>query len=77
LEARAQGETILLERLDENGQPMYSSVEAGSQQAQQDEEEELPTYISSPGSATYDSLRDFATKEPEQVARVLKTWMSS
>ena len=48
-----------------------------SERTQQDEEEELPTYISSPGSATYDSLRDFATKEPEQVARVLKTWMSS
>ena len=43
----------------------------------EEDEEELPTYIQSPGSATYDSLKDFATKEPEQVARVLKTWMSS
>ena len=43
----------------------------------EEDEEELPTYIQSPGSATYDSLKDFATKEPEQVARVLKTWISS
>jgi flagellar biosynthesis/type III secretory pathway M-ring protein FliF/YscJ len=40
------------------------------------EEEIVPTYIKSPGSATYDSLRDFATEEPEQVARVLRTWIA-
>ncbi len=77
LESRGPSETVLLERLDETGQPVYASVGAGASEEEGDEEEELPTYIQSPGSATYDSLKDFATKEPEQVARVLKTWMSS
>ena len=76
LESRGPSETVLLERLDENGQPVYASVGAGASEGEEDEEE-LPTYIQSPGSATYDSLKDFATKEPEQVARVLKTWISS
>ena len=76
LESRGPSETVLLERLDETGQPVYASVGVGASEGEEDEEE-LPTYIQSPGSATYDSLKDFATKEPEQVARVLKTWMSS
>ena len=66
--------------LDENGEPIYASAEAiaaGEAGLGPAQEELIPTYIKSPGSATYDSLRDFATEEPEQVARVLRTWIST
>lgn len=81
LEARGVDNTVLLERLDgEDGEervlvsigPNGEEIEAGEVG-----EDDLPTYIQSPGSATYDTLKDFATKEPQQVARVLKTWMTS
>ena len=88
LEARGLDNTVLLERLDGElddtvpgeleGEevPVLVSVGGGEEQAAE-EEEDLSVYINSPGSATYDTLKLFATKEPEQVARVLKTWMSS
>ena len=82
---------VLLERLDaeadafalegadsdEEEDGVLVSIGAGEGGAQEGQEEELPTYIQSPGSATYDTLKDFATKEPQQVARVLKTWLSN
>ena len=80
LEARGFGGSVLIERLDENGEPIYASAEAiaaGEAGLGPAQEELIPTYIKSPGSATYDSLRDFATEEPEQVARVLRTWIST
>jgi flagellar M-ring protein FliF len=80
LEARGFGGSVLIERLDENGEPVYASADAiaGADGALVPlDEEAIPTYIKSPGSATYDSLRDFATEEPEQVARVLRTWIST
>jgi flagellar biosynthesis/type III secretory pathway M-ring protein FliF/YscJ len=80
LEARGFGGSVLIERLDENGEPVYAtaeSIEAGDGEEAPSEEEIIPAYIKSPGSATYDSLRDFATEEPEQVARVLRTWIST
>lgn len=62
---------------DEEEDGVLVSIGAGEGDAEGNFEDELPTYIQSPGSATYDTLKDFATKEPQQVARVLKTWMSS
>jgi len=81
LEARGFGGSVLIERLDENGEPIYATAEAiaaGDGEGEEVPAEEIvPAYIKSPGSATYDSLRDFATEEPEQVARVLRTWIST
>ena len=79
LEAQGFGGPVTLERLDEDGNPIYApavpvAVGPGGEAIM--EEEIVPTYIKSPGSATYDSLRDFATEEPEQVARVLRTWIA-
>jgi flagellar M-ring protein FliF len=79
LEAQGFGGPVMLERLDENGEVVYEpaipiAVGPGGEAIM--EEEIVPTYIKSPGSATYDSLRDFATEEPEQVARVLRTWIA-
>jgi flagellar biosynthesis/type III secretory pathway M-ring protein FliF/YscJ len=70
----------VLESLDKDGQQIEESavpvlVGAGGVPSVEGEEE-LPSYIKSPGSATYDTLRDFATEEPEQVARVLRTWIA-
>lgn len=80
LEARGFGGSVLIERLDENGEPIYAAadaIDAGDGDEAPAQEELVPAYIKSPGSATYDSLRDFATEEPEQVARVLRTWIST
>jgi flagellar M-ring protein FliF len=78
LEARGFGGSVLIERLDENGEPVYATADAiAAGEGATAEEEIVPAYIKSPGSATYDSLRDFATEEPEQVARVLRTWIST
>jgi len=79
LEAQGFGGPVTLERLDEDGNPIYApavpvAVGPGGEAIMEDEI--VPTYIKSPGSATYDSLRDFATEEPEQVARVLRTWIA-
>lgn len=80
LETRGFDNTVLLERIDEEDELVLVPIGAGSEEDTMDEVEDedfIPTYIQSPGSATYDTLKDFATKEPQQVARVLKTWMSS
>jgi flagellar M-ring protein FliF len=79
LEARGVDNTVLLERIDGDGERVLVPIGAGGEgmEAGASDEDELPTYIQSPGSATYDTLKDFATKEPQQVARVLKTWMTS
>ena len=37
LESRGPSETVLLERLDENGQPVYASVGAGASEGEEDE----------------------------------------
>ena len=71
----------MLERLDEDGQQIEEAavpvlVGAGGAPAVEGEEEFIPSYIKSPGSATYDTLREFATEEPEQVAKVLRTWIA-
>jgi flagellar M-ring protein FliF len=79
LEAQGFGGQPMLERLDEDGQLIYEPaipIAVGPGGEAIVEEEIVPTYIKSPGSATYDSLRDFATEEPEQVARVLRTWIA-
>ena len=72
--------TVVPNALDENGEPIYATADAiaaGEGGVVAVPDELIPTYIKSPGSATYDSLRDFATEEPEQVARVLRTWIST
>lgn len=79
LEAQGFVGQPMLERLDEDGQLIYEPaipIAVGPGGEAIVEEEIVPTYIKSPGSATYDSLRDFATEEPEQVARVLRTWIA-
>jgi flagellar biosynthesis/type III secretory pathway M-ring protein FliF/YscJ len=80
LEAQGFGAPVVLESLDKDGQQIEESavpvlVGAGGVPSVEGEEE-LPSYIKSPSSATYDTLRDFATEEPEQVARVLRTWIA-
>ena len=81
LEAQGFGGPVVLESLDEDGQQIEESavpvlVGAGGVPPVQGEEEFIPSYIKNAGSATYDTLRDFATEEPEQVAKVLRTWIA-
>ena len=81
LEAQGFGAPVVLESLDEDGQQIEETavpvlVGAGGVPPVEGEEEFIPSYIKNAGSATYDTLRDFATEEPEQVARVLRTWIA-
>ena len=81
LEAQGFGGPVVLESLEEDGEQIEESavpvlVGAGGVPAVQGEEEFVPSYIKNAGSATYDTLRDFATEEPEQVAKVLRTWIA-